>query len=321
MTVATRAAAATPAAAHAPVPVPEVVGARSRANARDWIRLLRPQQWVKNSFALAPLLFSGRALQPSAQLAALGALATMCLLASAIYVGNDIVDADADRRHPLKRSRPIAAGLIAPRRAAWVAALLLVSACALAARVGPGLLAVALAYALLNVAYSFRLKRVVIIDVFVLASFFILRLLAGATAIGVVPSVWLLLCGGLLALYLGFAKRRHELTLLGHDSSAHRAVLSDYSEALLDQISVVLLSATVISYVMYTRESSTAIAVGSDTLSYSTVFVIYGVFRYLYLVHKKNGGSPTETLLTDRSLLLDVLAWLIYCGVVVYRPH
>ncbi len=294
---------------------------RDRATARDWVRLARPQQWVKNAFALAPLLFSGRAFQLEAQLAALGAFATFCLLASAIYLGNDIVDAAADRAHPVKRHRPIAAGRIPASAAAWVAGGLLAAAFALAWRVGPGLAAVAVSYVLLNVLYSLRLKRVVILDVFVVASFFILRLLAGATAIGVTPSVWLLLCGGLLALYLGFTKRRHELTLLGDDGASHRAVLSHYSAELLDQIAVVLLSTTLISYVMYTRESATALAAGSDALSYSTVFVVYGVFRYLYLVHQKAGGSPTETLLTDRSLLVDVAAWLLYCGWVVYRPH
>jgi len=300
----------------------ERAGAELRAaSVRDWVRLARPRQWVKNTFLLAPLLFSGRALDPHAQLAALGALVAFCLLASAIYIGNDIVDAAADRAHPVKRNRPIAAGRISPLAAAGAASLLLAGALALAWKLGPGLTAVAVSYVVLNVIYSFRLKHVVLLDVFVIASFFILRLLAGATAIGVQPSVWLLLCGGLLALYLGFTKRRHELTLLGDASSAHRAVLSHYTAELLDQIAVVLLSATVISYVMYTRESATAAAVGSDALSYSTVFVIYGVFRYLYLVHRKNGGSPTETLLTDRSLLLAVLAWLVYCGVIVYRPR
>jgi hypothetical protein len=202
---------------------------RDRATARDWIRLARPQQWVKNAFALAPLLFSGHAFQLQAQLAALGAFATFCLLASAIYLGNDIVDAAADRAHPVKRNRPIAAGRIPATAAAWAAGGLLAAAFALAWRVGPGLAAVAVSYFLLNVLYSLRLKQVVILDVFVVASFFILRLLAGATAIGVTPSVWLLLCGGLLALYLGFTKRRHELMLLGDDGAAHRAVLSHYS--------------------------------------------------------------------------------------------
>ncbi len=302
-------------------PLAETSALPAAAGVRDWVRLARPSQWIKNAFILAPPLFSGRALQPQAQLRSLGAFAAFCLLASAIYVGNDLVDAEADRAHPVKRNRPIAAGLIAAPAATGMAALLLAGALTLAWSLGPGVTAIALSYVVLNALYSFRLKHVVLVDVFVIASFFILRLLAGAAAIGVQPSVWLLLCGGLLALYLGFAKRRHELTLLGQGSSSHRLVLSEYSAELLDQISVVLLSATLISYVMYTRESATAALVGSDALSYSTVFVVYGVFRYLYLVHRRSGGSPTETLLTDKSLLAAVLAWLVYCGIIVYRPH
>ena len=155
---------------------------------------------------------------------------------------------------------------------------------------------------------------------FAIASFFVLRLVGGSAAIGVVPSVWLLLCGGLLALYLGFAKRRAELQLLGASSADHRAVLSQYSTGFLDQLSVVLLSVTIVSYIMYTIASPTALEVGSDALSYSTVFVLYGVLRYLYLVHRSSeGGDPAETLLTDRALIATVLFWFIYCAYVVYR--
>jgi 4-hydroxybenzoate polyprenyltransferase len=158
----------------------------------------------------------------------------------------------------------------------------------------------------------------VIVDVFVIAAFFVMRLVAGALAVNVKPSIWLLLCGGLLALYLGFAKRRHELVLLGGGSPTHRAVLADYSTTFLDQLSVVLLSVTIVSYIMYTLESDTARIVGSESLSYSTAFVLYGVLRYLYLVHRNEGGNPTETLLTDRSLLAAVVLWGAYCGAIIY---
>jgi hypothetical protein len=136
----------------------------------------------------------------------------------------------------------------------------------------------------------------------------------------VVPSVWLLLCGGLLSLYLGFAKRRHELLLLGGDSHQHRSVLQQYDAALLDQMSGILLAVTVVAYIMYTLTSQTAALVGSEALSYSTVFVLYGVFRYLWLAHQARGGDPTETLLTDRSLIVAVVCWLAYCGWAIYRP-
>ncbi|MEP7347720.1 MAG: decaprenyl-phosphate phosphoribosyltransferase, partial [Gemmatimonadaceae bacterium] len=285
-----------------------------------WIRMLRPSQWIKNFFILAPLLFSGRALDPSSQLRALAAFGVFCLLASGVYAFNDVVDRQSDRAHPVKRNRPVAAGLISTRAALGVAAALLIGSIALAFSISYGLGWIAVTYLAINIFYGLLLKRIVIVDVFAIASFFVLRLLAGAAAVNVEPSVWLLLCGGLLALYLGFAKRRHELVLLGDGSADHRAVLSQYTTAFLDQLSVVLLAVTVVSYIMYTVESPTSQAVGSNALSYSTVFVLYGVLRYLYLVHKNEGGNPAETLLTDRSLLTAVLLWVAYCGLVIYRP-
>jgi 4-hydroxybenzoate polyprenyltransferase len=197
--------------------------------------------------------------------------------------------------------------------------VLLLAAMALAWRLGPAVLGLAGTYVALNVLYTLRLKQMVLLDVFAIAAFFLLRLLAGSAAIEVRPSVWLLLCGGLLALYLGFTKRRHELSVLGASSAEHRSVLSHYSTGFLDQMSSVLLAVTIVSYIMYTVSSETARQVGNDSLSYSTVFVLYGVFRYLYLVHQRNGGSPTRTLLTDRSLLVTVVLWVAYCGWVIYQ--
>jgi 4-hydroxybenzoate polyprenyltransferase len=297
--------------AGAPVPV-------SRPTLRDWIQLVRPPQWVKNFFVIAPLLFSGRALEPYWAGRSLLAFAMFCLLASTIYLWNDAADADADRAHPTKRQRPIASGRIAKRQAIIVGIVLLAGALLLAWRLGPVVFGLAVTYVTLNILYTLRLKEVVLLDVFAIAAFFLIRLLAGSAAIDVRASVWLLLCGGLLALYLGFTKRRHELTLLGASSSEHRSVLSHYSTGFLDQMSSVLLAVTIVSYIMYTLSSETARQVGNDWLSYSTGFVLYGVFRYLYLVHKRNGGSPTRTLLTDRSLLVTVILWVAYCGWVIY---
>jgi hypothetical protein len=155
--------------------------------------------------------------------------------------------------------------------------------------------------------------------VFAVSSFFLMRLLAGAAVVQVAPSIWLLLCGGLLALYLGFAKRRNELVTLGSGSSDHREVLRKYGPEFLDQMSAVLLSVTVVSYLMYTLSSETAERVGSDILAYSVVFVLYGVFRYLYLSHRHGGGGdPSETLLTDKPLMGSVFLWVAYCGWVIY---
>ena len=283
-----------------------------------WLRAIRPEQWLKNGFVLSPLLFSGRALEWDAQWHAAVAFLAFCSVASAVYLMNDVVDRQADQSHPHKTQRPIAAGLISPATALVVASVLAVGGVGAGLLARPGVAVVLLSYLALNVLYTKWLKHIVIIDVFSIAAFFILRLLAGAIAVEVKPSIWLLLCGGLLALYLGFAKRRYELVLLGGRSKSHRAVLASYNTAFLDQLSVVLLSVTVVAYIMYTLESETARLVGNEMLSYSTAFVLYGVLRYLYLVHRNEGGSPTETLLTDRSLLVAVFLWALYCGLVIY---
>lgn len=299
------------------IPAARDVSARPSTLA-GWVRAVRPEQWLKNGFVLSPLVFSGRAFIWDAQWRALAAFAAFCAVASAVYLMNDVIDREADRQHPRKRLRPIAAGVISPASALVGAAVLGAGGVGLGAMAGARVAIVLVAYLALNVAYGTWLKNIVIVDVFAIASFFVMRLVAGAAAVGVRPSIWLLLCGGLLALYLGFAKRRHELVLLGEGSSTHRAVLASYSTTFLDQLSVVLLSVTVVSYVMYTLESETAKLVGSEALSYSTAFVLYGVLRYLYLVHRHEGGNPAETLLTDRSLLVAVLAWAAYCGGVIY---
>jgi 4-hydroxybenzoate polyprenyltransferase len=288
-----------------------------------WLRLLRPWQWLKNAFVLAPLVFSGRMGDGAAVVDSVLAFVLFCLLASGIYAWNDVADIAQDRAHPAKRHRPVAAGAVSARSAVVGGGLLVGTALAggwvLASAYG----AMLIGYLLLNVLYTFQLKSLVILDVFSIAAFFILRLLAGCAAIGVRPSVWLLLCGGLLALYLGFAKRRHELLLLQQDSRHHRAVLEHYDAGLLDQMSTILLAVTVVSYIMYTLTSQTAAAVGSETLSYSTVFVLYGVFRYLWLTHqsrRRGGADPAETLLRDAPLLITVVIWLGYCGWAIYRP-
>lgn len=291
----------------------------SRPTLSAWVRLARPRQWTKNFFVLTPLLFSGRALSAGAELRAFGAFVVFCAVASAVYAMNDVLDVQRDRAHPVKRRRPVAAGEVSVAGALIFALGLAVGALVLALRIQWQTAALAAGYVGLNIVYSIKLKNVVILDVFAIAAFFLIRLLAGATAIGVRPSIWLLLCGGLLALYLGFAKRRHELHLLGADSASHREVLTLYSTAFLDQVSTVLLAVTAVSYIMYTLNSPTARQVGSEALAYSTAFVLYGMFRYLYLSLRRGGGDPAETLLTDRYLLADVLLWFAYCAYIVYR--
>lgn len=297
------------------------VGSRIRESFSDWLALVRPRQWIKNGFVLAPLLFSGRAFDLQAVTAGFSTFIAFCLLASAGYILNDMIDREADRLHPAKRRRPLASGRVKSGYAIALAAGLSALGLVTAFTVSPSLGTVGLSYLLLAVAYSVRLKHLIILDVFAIATFYLMRLIGGSVAIDVRPSIWLLICGGLLALYLAFAKRRHELLILGGTSSNHRTVLRDYSPVFVDQMSVVLLSVTIVAYLMYTISSETSARVGSDLLVYSTVFVLYGVFRYMYLVHRRGaGGNPTETLLTDRALLLAVAGWLTYCGWIVYRP-
>jgi len=284
---------------------------------QTWMALFRPSHWVKNGFIVAPLLFSGKAGDVDLMLrTGLGA-ALFSLLSSGVYAINDVVDRRADGAHPDKRHRPVARGAIAPGTALAAGIGLVVVALAGGVALDIRFATVAAAYLGLNVLYSQWLKRVVLLEVFVLAAFFLLRLEAGAVLIGVVPTVWLLLCGGLLALFLGFSKRRHELTLLGEGSAGHRAVLGEYSPALLDQITTVLLSATVISYIMYTLASDTARVVGSSRLTWSTAFVLYGMFRFLYLVHRREGGSPAETLWSDRPQAVTIALWALYSAWVI----
>lgn len=298
-------------------PAATILPEASSARFRDWIRLVRPAQWTKNLFVLAPLLFSGRGSESDAIVAALLALVAFCLLASAVYSFNDVADRESDRSHPVKRNRPVASGRITTGSAIGLATGLILAGLGLSWFVSPRLALIAAAYLGLNLLYSFWLKHLVILDVFAIAAFFLLRLLGGSVAIEVAPSIWLLICGGLLALYLGFAKRRHELLLLGEGSTSHRKVLGEYGPAFLDQMSVVLLAVTIVSYIMYTL-SPERVSVSGHRLTYSLVFVLYGVFRYLYLVHQRGAGSPTETLLTDKSLITAVLLWSAYCGWVVY---
>jgi 4-hydroxybenzoate polyprenyltransferase len=282
-----------------------------------WVSLFRPRQWVKNGFVVSPLLFSGLARDLPSIVRSFLAFAAFCCAASAVYAFNDVADRAADRNHPTKRLRPVASGQIPVRGALIGAAAFLVLAVVLASALPAGFVAIVAGYLVLNVLYSAWLKRVVLVDVFVIASFFLFRLVGGSVAIAVRPSVWLLLCGGLLALYLGFAKRRHELVLLQDRSGEHRGVLAQYDVGLLDQIAAVLLAVTLVAYIMYTL-SGTHSTGETVPLVFSVVFVLYGVLRYLYLVHGHGQGDPSETLLADRPLLAAIGLWVLYCGWALY---
>jgi len=285
------------------------------------IRLLRPHQYVKNAFVLLGVVFSHQWDNTTMILAALAFLA-FCSMASAVYILNDILDVEADRQHPKKRYRPIASGAIAVRTA-WVLFFIL-TATSILLGIGVGkLMPVMLGtYLVLNLAYSLRLKHVVILDVFVISAGFMLRILGGTLGLGIVPSHWLLLCGLMLTLFLGFAKRRAELLMLesfGDRSRAStRRVLDDYSPIMLEQYIAVSAACTILSYGLYTVSEATIALHGSDKLVYTVPFVVYGIFRYLFLLHHRSHGNDTaKDLMADRHLLCTVLSWIMTCVVVL----
>ena len=282
-------------------------------------RSLRPQQWTKNLFVFAGLLFSGHLLDRTAWPAALAAFFIFCGLSGAVYLVNDVLDRGADAQHPIKRHRPIASGALAPGVALTAALVLAALSVAGAVAVNASLTLAAVAYVVLLASYSAALKHYVIIDVLTLAAGFVLRAVAGAVAIGVPISHWLLVCTTLLALFIGLSKRRHELTLLTEGAAGHRPILQEYSPYLLDQMISVVTAATLVAYSVYTISSETAERLGSDRLGITIPFVLYGIFRYLYLVHRRNGGgSPSELLLTDRPLLICVALWTAAVVLVIY---
>jgi 4-hydroxybenzoate polyprenyltransferase len=286
---------------------------------KEFIRLIRPTQWIKNGVVLAGLIFAGKASTLGMTGKALAAMAAFCLLSSAVYIFNDIIDRERDCLHPLKKNRPLAAGKISLTSASIMSILLALAGMIISYSVNHNLLIVSGGYISLNILYSLILKNIVIIDVMTIAAGFVFRAVAGAVAIGVEFSGWLLVATFVLALFLGLGKRRHELTFLQDDAGSHRKILEKYSPYLLDQLIGVVTASTVITYLFYTLSPDIAAKLHTRNLYITIPFVIYGIFRYLYLVHKEEqGGSPTTLLLTDWPLLLDVLLWLASVIVILY---
>ena len=290
------------------------------------LRLMRPQQWLKNGFVFVGLLFGHAWNDPVKLGQALAAFAAFCLLASAVYVMNDLIDREQDRLHPEKKRRPLAAGA-----ASVTAAVVLALACLAVGSVAAVLWAgsapwIFFAYVALNVAYSFGLKHVVILDVFIIAAGFMLRILAGTLGLDIAPSQWLLLCGLMLTLFLGFAKRRAELNPLLADSAGHRRVLEHYTASMLDQFIGIAAAGTVISYALYTVSAETMALHGTRGLIATVPFVLYGMLRYLWRLHARGGGGdPARELLTDPHLLAATAGWLLLvlallAGAIMPRP-
>jgi 4-hydroxybenzoate polyprenyltransferase len=312
-------------ASSAPSPVKPPRASAESSSTRSTLALivasLRPEQWTKNLLVFAAALFGGQLTNPSALAAATATFIVFCALSGAVYLFNDVADRAADQRHPLKRGRPIASGQLSPLLAIGMGCGIGITAIAAAASLRPLLGMVAAGYFALLLLYSFVLKHLVIVDALTIAGGFVLRAAAGAVAIAVPISHWLLVCTTLLALFLSFSKRRHELTLLADGAIDHRRILHEYSPYLLDQMIAVVTASTLVAYAVYATSTETAQRLGTTRLGLTIPFVLYGIFRYLYLVHQKRaGGSPAALLITDAPLLTCVALWGIAVAVILYTP-
>ena len=285
------------------------------------IKSMRPKQWVKNLLVFAALIFSQNLFEPVKLLETLAGFVAFCFISGAVYIINDILDRENDRSHPKKRFRPIASGELKVGTAAIVAGLIVAMGIgggfALAARFG----LLILGYFILQLAYSLYLKKIVVLDVMVVASGFAIRAISGTFLVRVRISPWLFVCAILLALFLALAKRRHELLFLEGGGISHRSVLGKYSETLLDQMIAVATSSTVIAYCLYTIAPETVQKFQTHNLILTVPFVLYGIYRYLYLVYRKEeGGAPEKVLFTDVPLIIDVVLWLLsVVGVLYFR--
>lgn len=307
----------------APKEMSSAQGATSRAGSRgvagSLLAILRPKQWIKNCVIFAALVFSQTLLDADRLWRALAAFLLFCAVSSAVYILNDILDRQTDRLHPAKATRPIAAGKIPIGLAATLALVLAGAALPLSYLLSAGFAALATVYLLMNVLYSLWLKRVVIVDVMIIASGFVIRAMAGAVVVDVAISAWLILCTILLSLFLGFTKRRQELAQLDAMAGDHRVALREYSVAFLDQMIAIVTSATVVAYFLYTLAPETRLKLGTPYLPATIPFVLYGIFRYLYLVHQQDlGESPTGAFYADAPLFIDVLLWAGMAIVVLY---
>ena len=295
-------------------------GLRGRLGLSGLLASLRPEQWTKNVIVFAALIFGQRLFDSAAVGRSLAAFVVFCALSGVVYLVNDVSDREADRLHPHKRRRPIAAGSVSVATALTAAAVIGAGALVAAFWLQPAFGWIAAAYLGLFVAYSRGLKHVVILDVLTIAIGFVLRAAAGAVVVAVPMSQWLLVCTILLALFLGLSKRRHELTLLADNAGAHRRILEEYNPYLLDQMIGVVTASTLVAYIIYCTSPETTEKFHTTQLVLTTPFPIYGIFRYLYLVHQKGVGSPAEVLLTDRPLLASVVLWVLTVIAIIYQP-
>jgi 4-hydroxybenzoate polyprenyltransferase len=289
------------------------------ATTKGFVEALRPWDWTKNGFVFSALIFSRNATHGRATLAVTLSAIVFCLASSAGYLFNDVLDMEEDRRHPVKRSRPVASGRLTHSNAVAAATVLDAAALAMAWKLGAGFFLVILSYVVLNALYSGFLKHVVLLDVFVIAAGFVLRVLGGGVVIHVAISSWLIVCTTLLALFLALGKRRHELVLLGADASNHRRNLTHYDAYFLDQLIVIVTASTLISYALYTLSPDVRAEFPGKHLELTVPFVLFGIFRYLLLLRRgEAGGNPAQVLLTDRVMVTVVLLWAASVVALIY---
>jgi 4-hydroxybenzoate polyprenyltransferase len=286
---------------------------------KEIIKSLRPHQWTKNFFVFAPLIFSENVFNFPLILKSVLAFALFCVLSGAIYIWNDLRDIDEDKLHPVKSQRPLASGRLEKIPAVVAFVFLCVLGLSLSFVLNLNFFLLALGYVLLQLAYSGWLKHVVILDVLLVAAGFLIRVIAGGVAIEVDISAWLLICTFLLALFIALSKRRHELIFLEKEASNHRPILKEYSPYLLDQMISVVTASTVIAYCLYTISDETIAKFGSSNLIFTVPFVLYGIFRYLYLIHQKcEGGSPESLLIKDKPFFIGILLWIVSAILILY---
>lgn len=294
----------------------------SARNLRGLVVTMRPREWSKNLLVFSSLIFSKSLTDPKNFAITLAGFAAFCAASSGVYLFNDLCDLKADREHPVKRDRPLASGQLNLNVARFAAFALFAIAGVSAWILNPAFAAVIAVYVITCLGYSLGLKNIVILDVILIATGFVLRAISGAVLINVIASEWLVLCTSMVALLIGFGKRRHELVLLEDAAHNHRKSLGDYSITFLDAVMNICAGAAVLTYALYTKADDTVARVGSHWMLATIPFVVYGVFRYLFLIHKRQaGGDPVHILFHDRPTLLNLLLWITAAGLVIYLPR
>ena len=288
-----------------------------------FIELMRPKQWIKNLFVFAPILFAGQLLNLPLLIQSIFAFFAFCGVSSCVYVLNDIIDVESDRAHKKKRYRPIAAGDITIGQAKAGLLVLLIITSLLCLKLNYLFVLTIIFYFVNNLLYSFKIKNIVLLDVFSISTGFMLRVIGGAVAIDVEVSSWMIITTIFISLFLGISKRRAELSGPNQENlEKQRKVLSDYDVVFVDQLNTVAATGTILSYALYTVSEKALTSFHSDKLIYTTPFVIYGIFRYLYLLHQKNlGESPTQIVTKDIPIIVNSLLWLIVCAVIIYKAN